>query len=129
MTSAKPPDKKLVVKMGQPVRVRLDREMGEALRDHARRLSAAAGKALDLSAAIRDVLGRGLATPADEAQAHAFGSGFREGFLRAHHEIRTRMSAALDESPALPAAATSRAPKPVPIAAAKDRPRGGRQQQ
>ena len=65
-------------RMGEPVRFRLERSMRAGLLAHAKALSAAAGRRLGLSAAIRDLLSRALA---EVGPGSGYASGFREGFL------------------------------------------------
>jgi len=83
------------VRLGEPLRFRAEVGLRKALRQHAQRLSSAAGKPLGISAAIRDALNRGLAERVTKADDAAFGSGFRVGFLAAHAEIKSRLAQAL----------------------------------
>ncbi len=69
------------IRMGEPLRVRIESEMRRKMDEHASTLSTATGHQLGASAAIRDLLALALD---GSKPGNAYTSGFREGFLRAY---------------------------------------------
>jgi hypothetical protein len=80
--------------MGQPVRVRIESAMRRRIAEHAKTLSAAVGRPLGVSAAIRDLLVRALDL---SSPSTAYASGFREGFLRAYADVQRELLGGLRE--------------------------------
>ena len=96
------------IRMAEPLRFRLDRKMRTAVVEHAKTLSAATGKPLGLSAAIRDLLDRALGLGSPDP---AYASGFREGFLAGWAD--TKREAARQASVAFAAATAADSGGPI----------------
>jgi hypothetical protein len=87
------------IRMAEPLRFRLDRQMRTAVVAYAKTLTNATDEKVCVSAAIRDLLGRALGLGSPDA---AYLSGFREGFLAGWAD--TKRAAARQAAAALAAA-------------------------
>jgi hypothetical protein len=76
------------IRMGEPVRVRIESAMRRRIEQHASAMSAAVGQQLGVSAAIRDLLARALD---GDGAGVASASGFREGFLRGYGDAQRKI--------------------------------------
>jgi hypothetical protein len=96
--------------LGQPVRVRLDREMTEAVKAHAKALSAATGKPLGVSAALRDIIGRGLKVYRSKSERDLYAAAVHEGWLAAMSDIRRRLEGSFSRTTGKPSGSHERDP-------------------
>ena len=77
------------VSLGEPLRFRVETQMREKLNAYAKVLTTSAGHTVSVGGAVRDLVARGLAAPLDAGYL----SGFREGFIAAYAETKSKLDA------------------------------------
>lgn len=83
-------------RLGEPLRVRLDPDAAEAVKAQAKVLTEETGMALGVSAAMREIIGRGLLAYRSKEQRDSFAAGVREGWRAAMREIKSKLAGAFD---------------------------------
>ena len=86
------------IKLGEPLRFRVETTMRKALKAYAKALSDAVGHNVGLGGAVRDLVARGLGTGSDAAYL----SGFREGFIAAFADTRKQLAVRADRAAGKP---------------------------